>query len=259
MNLPTPPAVRQRPASALMPPTSHLQSNDAATTPPRTPEPKRTPGPKQTLLLQRVGSPGSLRALLRADAAARGRALGPDNAVEAPAGCEEDLWIDIHVVEAFNDLHALWEQVGLDEKCREKCGENPPTAGDRTYAWDADSDDDDTIVAWDLPAADYVARTFESFARASRDRAVFPEPDGGAFPAGFRPGARKACGRLLRCWMHLCRPALKPTVSVGQRDRSMCTQVPQPLLGRGGGGPRGRGERVLQALPDDRAALRTRR
>ena len=156
--------------------------------------------------------------MLRADAAARRRALGPDNAVEAPAGCEEDLWIDIHVVEAFNDLHALWEQVGLDEKCRAKLGENPPTAGDRTYAWDADSDDDDTIVAWDLPAADYVARTFESFTRASRDRAVFPEPDGGAFPAGFRPGARKACGRLLRCWMHLYHNHFSAVAEAGRAD-----------------------------------------
>ena len=202
----------------MMPPTSHLQSSDATTTPPRTPESKRTPEPEQKLLLTRVGSPGSLRALLRADAAARRRALGPDNAVEAPAGCEEDLWIDIHVVEAFNDLHALWEQVGLDEKCRAKLGENPPTAGDRTYAWDPDSDDDDTIVAWDLPAADYVARTFESFTRASRDRAVFPEPDGGAFPAGFRPGARKACGRLLRCWMHLYHNHFSAVAEAGRAD-----------------------------------------
>ena len=149
---------------------------------------------------------------------ARRRALGPDNAVEAPAGCEEDLWIDIHVVEAFNDLHALWEQVGLDEKCREKCGENPPTAGDRTYAWDPDSDDDDTIVAWDLPAADYVARTFESFTRASRDRAVFPDEDGGAFPAGFRPGTRKACGRLLKCWMHLYHNHFSAVAEAGRAD-----------------------------------------
>ena len=200
----------------MMPPTSHLQSSDATTTPPRTPEPKRTPGPKQTLLLQRVGSPGSLRALLRADAAARRRALGPDNAVEAPAGCEEDLWIDIHVVEAFNDLHALWEQVGLDEKCRAKIGENPPTAGDRTYAWDADSDDDGEDT--DLAAADYVARTFESFTRASRDRAVFPDEDGGSFPAGFRPGARKACGRLLRCWMHLYHNHFSAVAEAGRAD-----------------------------------------
>lgn len=184
MNLPTPPVVRTR--------------NNATTTPPRTPEPKQT---RSALLLKRVGSPGSLRALLRGDAAARRRALGPDNAVEAPAGCEEDLWVDIHVVEAFNDLHGLWEKVGLDAKCREKCGDNPPSAGDRTYAWDPDDDDDEEDT--DLAAADYVARTFSSFTKACRDRGLFPDEDGGAFPAGFRPGARRACGRLLRCWMHL--------------------------------------------------------
>ena len=51
-----------------------------------------------------------------------------------------------------------------------------------------------------------------------RDRAVFPDEDGGSFPAGFRPGARRACGRLLKCWMHLYHNHFSAVAEAGRAD-----------------------------------------
>ena len=108
--------------------------------------------------------------------------------------------------------------VGAGRAGREVPGEarrQPATAGDRTYAWDPDSDDDDTIVAWDLPAAD----SSRGRSSRSRGRAATGRVSGArwrSLPAGFRPGARKG---------------LRPAPAV-------LDAPPQPLLGRGGhGGP----------------------
>ena len=88
---------------------------------------------------------------------------------------------------------------GSDEKCRE-AGANLPTAGDRTYAWDPDSDDDGTIVAG--IAADYVARTFESLARAAATAPSSPTRTAGPsqrVPAGRAKGLRGPCGAGCAC------------------------------------------------------------
>ena len=66
----------------------------------------------RALLLDRGSEGGhTLRDLLRAHIAAQLRALGPEANIAAPGGCDEDLWIDIHVVDFCNEVDALWRRV----------------------------------------------------------------------------------------------------------------------------------------------------
>ncbi|KAH8070616.1 hypothetical protein JL721_5016 [Aureococcus anophagefferens] len=85
------------------------------------------------LLLDRCRGGGghTLRDLLRAHIAAQLRALGPEADIAAPAGCDEDLWVDIHVVDFCNEVDVLWRKV--DDRCAAKCGDAPMRAGNRVY------------------------------------------------------------------------------------------------------------------------------
>ena len=81
----------------------------------------------------RDGGGHTLRDLLRAHIAAQLRALGPEADIAAPAGCDEDLWVDIHVVDFCNEVDVLWRKV--DDRCAAKCGDAPMRAGNRVYDW----------------------------------------------------------------------------------------------------------------------------
>jgi len=137
-----------------------------------------------------------MRELLCAHVQAQRRVLGPDATVDAPAGCDESLWIDLRLVDACNELHHLWKLV--DKRCAMKCGDQPLRAGPRKYAWDGPDGDDPNVCA-----RDYVHNTFASAKAGFADRSISPAPDAPkGHPDGFRPFAKRTCTRLVRVWAH---------------------------------------------------------
>ena len=140
----------------------------------------------------RDGGGHTLRDLLRAHIAAQLRALGPEADIAAPAGCDEDLWVDIHVVDFCNEVDVLWRKV--DDRCAAKCGDAPMRAGNRVYDW-CDGEP--------VSARAFAARTFEAAVAMTSDAAVFPPLEHAAYPSAFRPAAKALCGRLCAIYAHM--------------------------------------------------------
>lgn len=140
----------------------------------------------------RDGGGHTLRDLLRAHIAAQLRALGPEADIAAPAGCDEDLWVDIHVVDFCNEVDVLWRKV--DDRCAAKCGDAPMRAGNRVYDW-CDGEP--------VSARAFAARTFEAAVAMTSDAAVFPPLEHAAYPDAFRPAAKALCGRLCAIYAHM--------------------------------------------------------
>ncbi|KAH8093559.1 hypothetical protein JL720_4697 [Aureococcus anophagefferens] len=161
---------------------------------------------------RRDGGGHTLRDLLRAHIAAQLRALGPEADIAAPAGCDEDLWVDIHVVDFCNEVGVLWRKV--DDRCAAKCGDAPMRAGNRVYDWcdgepvsarafarAAQESDIPNFKGSDLGRLR--ARTFEAAVEMTSDAAVFPPLEHAAYPAAFRPAAKALCGRLCAIYAHM--------------------------------------------------------